>query len=421
MRSLSGFLVFTYLAFYSSLAAAEPSASEGDTHESPTHASEAGVDLSDRRLPAPSAGNSVMSRPWYQNVKLTGFGAAGYLDSGDDGTRPNGGFLIKEASLFLDLDVWDEASVFVEVQTNRLAKDASLFVRTGEVYIHAPNVLSSWRQDLLGIKVGRFDIPFGEEYLYQDAIDNPLISTSAAYPYGFDEGILFHGIAREVGWIVSIADGTDERSAEDHADKAINGKLYGSLGPGVYLSSSIMKNGKAQKSAFEFGGSHFQPVGASHASQVGESPSQMVDAILYQVDGRFEFGDRVILSTFAGQAHVDDKENEFDRRLRWFSLEPRVDLSQSMYAIVRFSEIGTYDNLEGYHFDGKSTGGGNGAYGYDTKLLRRVSAGFGWQVNPRLVAKLEVGWDDFHLIEGSKLDPGNDDRVLTGFELVARF
>ena len=40
------------------------------------------------------------------------------------------------------------------------------------------------------MKLGRIDIPFGDEYLWQDAIDNPLITNSAAYPYGWDEGIL---------------------------------------------------------------------------------------------------------------------------------------------------------------------------------------------------------------------------------------
>ncbi|MEE9166787.1 MAG: hypothetical protein V3U24_04900 [Candidatus Neomarinimicrobiota bacterium] len=363
----------------------------------------------------------VLARPWYHNIDITGFGAAGFLDSGEGGTRPNGGFLLKETSLFLEADVWEGATFYLEIQTNRLGDDESKFIRTAEVHAHFRNVLSKWGDDLLGIRVGRIDIPFGEEYLWQDASDNPLMSTSAVFPYGWDEGILLYGKAYGVGWMIALTDGTDERSIEDHPDKAFNAKVSGNPWKPLYLSASFMKNGKAAKSAIEFGGSHFQPVGISDTSSVGTSPSDKVDAILYELDANYRFGnlgDKGHIAVSYGKAFQDDHDPIFDRNFGWFSAEPLYKVTEKIYAVMRYSEIGTYNSKNGYHFDGKITAGGNKAFGYDTKRFRRLSLGLGWKPNPRVIVKVEVGRDWFDLIDSSSFDPDIDDRSLFGAELV---
>ena len=81
-------------------------------------------------------GSNVLSNPWWRNFDISGFAAAGYYDTGSAGTRDKGGFEIKEASLFVTAEVWDDVEFFTELQTNRLGKDNDKFVRTGEVYLH---------------------------------------------------------------------------------------------------------------------------------------------------------------------------------------------------------------------------------------------------------------------------------------------
>ena len=366
----------------------------------------------------------VLSRPWYQNIDISGFGAGAFLDTGVQGMRPDGGFLIKEASIFVELDIWENSTFYIEIQTNRLGDDKTKFVRTGEVYAHFRNLLKKWGDGLLNIKAGRIDIPFGEEYLWQDAIDNPLISNSAAYPYGWDEGVLLYGKAHGVGWIATLTDGTDERSIEDHPSKAFNAKVYGNLWKSLYVSSSFMKNGKAAKSAMEFGGSHFQPVGASHASSTGSSPNDKVDATLYELDAKYSIGQsgtKGYVALFYGRAFQDDDDPSFDRDLTWFSIEPLYNITSKIYAVMRYSEIGTYDADKGYHFDGKTTAGGNSTFGYDTKRFRRFALGVGWKPNPRTMVKIEAGRDWFDLIDSSLSTPGNDGRNLFGIELALRF
>lgn len=380
------------------------------------------VNLALDQLPALFAVDEgqALARPWYQNIDLWGFGAFDFLDTGDAGTSPEGGFLVKETTLHIEAHAWENVSFYSEFQMNRLGQDATKFTRTGEVHAHFRDIFGD-QGPKVGLKVGRIDIPFGDEYLEQDSIDNPLISNSAPYPYGFDEGVVVYGTWSGVGWITSLTDGTDERSIEDDPAKAFTAKVYGSPLRGIDLSASLLKNGDSAESALEFGGSHLEPVGAGGTSTAGTSPSDKVDALLYELDACCTLGRRARLALALGQGQVDDEVNVFDRDLTWFRIEPRYDLCEKVYLVLRWSEIGTYDSDEGYHFDGKTLAGGNAAFGYDTKSFRRLSAGVGWRPNPHTIVKLEVGQDTFEVIDASPLDPGDQDRQFFGFELVLSF
>jgi hypothetical protein len=390
------------------------------------------VDLTDNEVAsAPDAlggeaeGDShVLSNPWWMNLDIYGFGAAGFYDTGSDATRPRGGFEIKEASLFIEADVWDDASFFIELQTNRLGRDDQLFTRTGEVYVHFRE-LRLGRLAPIGLKLGRIDIPFGEEYLWQDAIDNPLITNSASYPYGWDEGLLLYADRDKFSWVIAVMDGTDARSREDNSDKAVAVKAYGKPMEALYLSASFMTNGDAATSALEFAGSHFQPIGASHASTLGASPSAQVGARLFEFDAKYQLlrsrpSGNAYLSVSLGSAKQNDVVGRFDRNLRWLTVQPYWGFANRWYAVLRFSEIGTYDDNEGFHFDGKTFAGGNAAFGYDTKRFRRVGLGLGWIPNPHVRAKLEIGEDSFDLIAASTLRNGGD-REFIGFEIAVGF
>jgi hypothetical protein len=399
---------------------------ESKLEEQGSESSEAGptrVDLDDEEVPFlyGESDEHILGRPWYKNIDVWGFGAFDYLMTGDEGTHPDGSFIVKESTVFLEADVWEGDSLFFELQVNRLGKDDSLAVRTGEVNVHFRDVWRNERGDHLGVKVGRLDIPFGEEYLWQDASDNPLFSTSAAYPYGYDEGVALYGSYRGVGWIASLMDGTDERSFEDDPAKALNLKLYGEPASRVYVSGSFMINGEAEKSAFEFGGSHFQPVGAGGTSSAGVSPSEKVDASLYELDTTLELSEGMDLDLSFGQAFVDDEVGAFDRDITWYSIQSRYQFTPEVYGVFRYSEIGTFDSDEGYHFDGKIVSKGNSTFGYDAESLRRISAGLGWSWNPHSVIKLEVGQDRFEVIDGSPLDPDSSGETFFAVELVAMF
>lgn len=366
----------------------------------------------------------ILARPWWENFDIYGFGAAGFYDTGSAGTREHGGFEIKEASLFVDAAVWEDISFFIELQTNRLGKDDDLFTRTGEVYAHFRDIPLGDATSL-GVKLGRIDIPFGEEYLWQDAIDNPLITNSAAYPYGWDEGILLYSNYSGLNWIFAVTDGTDARSKEENSEKAFNAKFYGNPWEQLYLSLSLMSNGDGTKSAIEFGGSHFVPIGVSSTSTLGNSPSTEVESNLVELASKYNFNlannTSGYLALTLGAAKQDDDDSSFDRSLRWFSIEPYLKFTNNWYTVLRYSEIGTYDNDEGYNFKGKTFAGGMAVSSFDIERFRRLGIGLGWAPNPHLRAKFEIGKDWFDLIDASPLPENNSDREFVGFEMAVGF
>lgn len=382
------------------------------------------VDLSGDEIasvPEAEPSATVFSKPWHQNLRVSGFGAFWLADSGSDGTRPDPGFVIKETTLFVEANAWDEISFFFEIQTNAVQGDNSQSVSTGEVYAHFRNVLRRWGDDLLSVKVGRVDIPFGEEYLWQNAPDNPLISNSAAYPWLWDEGLVLYGKLRGIGWVASMMDGTLARSVEDDPAKAVSFKLHGTPWTPLSLSASVMKNGATSASALILGGSLFQPVGVWGESALGQSPSKMVDALLYEGYAKVRASRKLDFEFSYGRAFVNDEERAFDRDLTWFMVQPRFHLRHDLWVVARYSEIGTYDSNAGYHFGGEFLAGGNEAFGYDAKRLQRFSAGAGWRMNPRAAIKMEVGRDRYEVIDASPFVPGDDDRNFSALEVVVSF
>lgn len=382
-----------------------------------------GLDLSEKEV-APGtlqSDSSPLARRWTDNVELWGFGAFSYLDTGDAGTRPNGGFLLQEAALFLEAQAWERTKLHVELQVAPLGVGENEQIGVGEVYGEFQDLWSNTSGDRLSLRAGRFYIPFGEEYTSARATDNPLISNSAPFLYGYDQGLELLGNYGKLGWIASLTDGVDEHAPGKHFGKAANLKLYGEPWTGIYLSASAMLNGSTDSSAVEFGGSYLQPVGADNASTAGVSPSATIRARLYELDARWQLRSDTSLALAFGQARILDDASAFDRDITWFRFEPRHDFSPSVYAVLRASEIGTYDGQQGYHFDGAIIAGGEQAFGYDTRRFQRLSAGVGWKINPHAVLKFEAGRDQFWVIDGSPFAQGSDDRTFFGTQLVVSF
>ena len=150
------------------------------------HNSRFAVDLSGREVVA-SADSSqhVLARPWYDNIEIWGFGAFWFAATGADGLRSEAGFEIKESTVFIEAQAWENASVFLEIQTTPPLRDQDQRVSTGEVYAQFRDFLGSWTRYQVGLKVGRIDIPFGEEYLLQDAVDNVIPRFAGVTRYHF--------------------------------------------------------------------------------------------------------------------------------------------------------------------------------------------------------------------------------------------
>jgi hypothetical protein len=376
------------------------------------------IDLSGDELASVAPNTEhVLSRPWYENVQLGGYAALSYLDTGGTGTTEEGSILVREASLFLDAQVWERAFLFTEIWLARYQFGNGF--NLGEIHLLLTGLGAADGEPGIGLKAGRFEIPFGEEYLRWDANESPWISFTAGDPYGIDEGLELYGELGPVGWVAALTNG-NAGSPDDGTSKLVCAKLYGEPSPALYLSGSVLALGDTEASALRFGGSSIRPVGSDGPSSTGASPSSDVDSLCWELDARLRSERAARLNLQLGGSSIDDEVGAFDRDLTWFLIEPGLRISPELELALRWSEIGTYDDDEGYQFQGKPLTAGD-AFGYDTRALRRASGVLAWSLHPRLTLKLEVGQDHVDLIDASTLDDENDERLYFAFEVVGSF
>src|SRR5690606_9146861 len=99
----------------------------------------------------------------------------------------NGEFRPDEARLFAEVQLW--RNVFVLTELNLVTREEpDEFFTLGELYVDFENVSGLWGSDnLVNVRLGRFYIPFGEEYTVRNPVLNPLISHSLSDIWGVDE------------------------------------------------------------------------------------------------------------------------------------------------------------------------------------------------------------------------------------------
>src|SRR5205814_3492728 len=145
--------------------------------------------------------------------------------------------------LFVEAPVWDNVYFFSEI--NLMTRERSdLSVQLGELYLDFENVSRIWGRDrMLNVRAGRMDIPFGEEYLNRDAIDNPLISHSLSDFWGVDEGLELYGRVGKFSYVLAVQNGSVSAVRDFDADKAITCRLAFDPTRWLHLSVSGMRTG----------------------------------------------------------------------------------------------------------------------------------------------------------------------------------
>jgi len=396
------------------------------------HASRARVDLSQDELPAlPSAdgdydaGGEVAARPWYRNVDLFGFAAGGLVWTEEDGTDDKGSFLNYQGNLELRAQAWEDVYLHSELALAQIGHEDEPHVRVGELYVQlrdVTSVLFGWPSGV-GMKVGRMDVPFGEDYRTRDVLDNPLITWSAAIPYAIDEGLLLYGTTAGVGWIATAMNGNLRRADDDDAEKFLSLKIFRDVTDSLYASASAYWNGDASVAAMGLGGNYWMPVGGwDYFSSAGVSASDKVDAYSYELDLRYDLPRASHVKAQFGQVFVDDANDAFSRTIYYGQLEPLWTMFDGrFYVAARASFVGTFDDEEGYVFEGRPFADGSDGFGYDTESLWRIALGAGYRPNDRMLLKLEWSRDRFALIDGSPLRGRNQARNLVGALLAVGF
>lgn len=341
-------------------------------------------------VPAPAEKSKGFS---VNNVVISGEGAAGFFETGKNGEFPNAAFRVDEARLFIDALIWDDVFFYGEVDLQtREESDEGLYL--GELYLQWENLAKYWGMDeLANLRVGQFYTPFGEEYEYRFAIDNPLISHSLSDLWGLSPGLELYGGWRHLHYAAAVQNGGGSTLNDGTADKSIAARIGYDPLSWLHFSVSGMRTGKLSvsqdvTSAMWFGGGLF--------TSIGSPATTLFQANLAEFDaqGKWKGLNGGYVRAAGGYAGYDDNDPAGDnhRDIYYYYVEALQHLTRKLYGAARWSQIRA---PQGYSIVGNTA-----TYGLPTSDLWRMSLGMGYQFNDHLVLKLEYLFEQGQLSTG---------------------
>jgi len=340
---------------------------------------------------------------------------------------PGASFKIDNARLFLDVDLGEnlqsgqtllvrDASVYAEWD---IARESVLQNSVGSLYVRFDGLGGL---EALHLKLGRFLVPFGEEYLRQSEArpENPLLDSSVASPYGWDEGVLLFGplLGGVVDYYLSLTNGDFGFNQNTSGDIQVAGKLDVHPAPWLLGSISALRVGRLGSdvqpgiASLEWSGHNPRAFGGASGVpnfqsgvQVPDDPTNRLGRVqAWEADLVFQDASLGRFRLAAGGVDIRSADDGFyDRRLLYGIaegiLEARVfsaDLD-ALYFAARMSAIGTGSSEKGYLL-GDYAGGS--ALGYNSRTFAQVSLGLGYRLSPRIVLKGEYSASDYRLVRG---------------------
>jgi hypothetical protein len=338
---------------------------------------------------APSSGGMNFGK-----VNLSGEGGVAFFKTGSDGSVPHSDFRVDEARLFVESPIWKEVYFYGDVDL-ATRENTDLNLHLGELYLDFEDVSQLWGRDSqFNVRAGRMNIPFGEEYLTRDAIDDPLISHSLSDLWGFDPGVEVYGTLDKFSYVLAVQNGSGANGVQDFdGDKSVAGKISFDPNRHWHFSISGMRTGNVnaqmdRTSALWFGNGFFQSLGSTNTTTFH------ADLVETDATARWDSGH---ISAFGGYARYGDNDPSADngRDIFYYSIEGVQQLPEKFYAAARFSEIVSDKGVP-------IVGYGNSAeYFTDlTKELWRLSLGIGYRFSDRLVIKTEYSFERGEELDG---------------------
>jgi hypothetical protein len=373
-----------------------------------------GSDNSTRMQPDASSQMDSPALRAAREIRVSGEVGLVFFSSGSDGAYPNSEFRVDDARIFLEAPVWKNVYFYTGLElTTREAADE--YFHVGELYADMEDVLQSGRDYSLSLRVGRFNIPFGEEYQYRDVMANPLISHSVTDIWGIDEGVQAYGSLGRIQYNLAVQNGGHKTLHDYNKDKSVTARLSFDPVKSLHLSVSAHRTGKLDvandgMSEIWFSNGFFRALGTAATTRTFAASLYEADAIWRWKTGHFQAA--------GGAARFDDDSTAADnsRHLSFYSFEAMQKLMGKFYGAARYSKLRA---AGGYPLVGQ---GNAGEYFYNpfaprTTDLERFTGGVGYQFDIPLVWKLEYSWESGHLVGGKE----RDDTDLLATELGLKF
>jgi hypothetical protein len=362
---------------------------------------------------------------WTRRIALSGSGESGYFNGQDDSIVPDRSFEVWDTRFFLEADLGHDATV----GKTTLVRNAGLLFEwnlvrlgelendVGEMYADLQGVLGSpW----LGLQVGRFQIPVGENYLLysQGYRDNPFISNTVGGPWWWDEGLRAYGTAPSgrYGYVASISDGETPFNEDENPDVQGTLKLFTNPTDWLHLSISGLRSGQVGSpdspamGAIWLGEAFPRAFGSGtdipsfdHGAAVADGPNQLDSVSLLGGDAIVTLPDVARLWLAFGATHIDsDGPSLYDRTLYYWIAELILQgamISETvapLYLGLRANGLGTYDDDEGYLLDRRY----KSILGYNMESVDAYSIVLGWRLLDPVTIRAEYTGYDIDLVRG---------------------
>lgn len=339
---------------------------------------------------------------WTDRIIFSGRGAAAFYSSEDQGAYPNDEFRIDEARLRLEVKLDEDAYLFTEVNLADHDDDREE-TWLGDLYVDLENISRFWNADLpLNLRIGRFDIPYGEEYQHRDAIDNPLITHSLTDYWGIDEGIALFGAAGKWDYIAAVQNGGHPFFHDYNSDKAIILRLGLNPNKNWRFSFSAMRTGdidsiEDETSEIWYGNCFFRGIG--DAATNGTFGVELVELNI-----RYRWDSGHIAAAGGFTWYDDDSAGDNEHDSDYISLEVVQDVTERWFAASRFSWINSDEGMPIV---------GLGPFYPDffnddlVTEIWRLSLGAGFKFSKNLIAKAEYSFEEGDRQSGEKIEDRN--------------
>jgi hypothetical protein len=357
-------------------------------------------DLHDLRAGEGAAATSAGAAGREHEVRVSAEAGAAFFHTGREGQFPKDEFRVDDPVIAVEAPVWKDVYFFGEMKLLTREANAENF-QLGELYVDFENVSGAWgARGLLGVRAGRINIPFGEEYLVRTPVTNPLVSHSLSDIWGVDEGLEAYGRVGPVQYVFAVQNGGVSRLRDFNADKALVGRLGWDPLSWLHLSASAMRTGELASTADSlsevwFANGFFRAIGPLPRTSMYQGSLAELDARMHWRTGR--------LSAAGGQARYRDNDPLANnaRRMRYGYVEWVQSMTDRLYGAVRYSAISA---PRGYPLAGW---GNVGRYFFSpllTERLQRFSLGLGYRFGDPLVVKFEYTWERGRMLGGLKRD-----------------
>jgi hypothetical protein len=380
---------------------------------------------------------------WTKHVRLSGSADVGYFGGGSGSVQTSEGFDVWDTRFFVDAELGDAVTVGDTTLVRNLGftfewnlvRTGRLFNDVGLAYLDLEGLGGSpW----LNLRVGRFQIPFGEAYkLYTKGYaKRTFVRQPLAAPWWWDEGVLLHGGAPNgrFGYVASFTNG-DSDFNDQGGGSQLTLKLWTQPWPCLYVSASGLWTSEMGDvdAALWLGESWARPFGSGTAvpnvidgAVVADDPDGLgslwaatMDVIVTPVDG-------VRLWLYGGHYVIDSRGAAlYDRELTFWLAELTLGgelvspVVQPLFVGLRADGVSTFDHDRGYLFDRRY----DDRLGYDMERFVAYTVVAGWHFGDYVTFRAEYSHRDIDVVGGASalLPSAGDDEDVFAVEFGLHF